>query len=89
LADIHGCVAIKICPVDLDSHPEYENWRPWLKSTDDSSSKMSPLFWILIPAAAVVFFLIGFLISRIYYRRRKAEPLLDENYENVQGRGQV
>lgn len=87
LADIHGCVAVKITPVD--DHPEYENWRPWQKSTDDSSSEMSPLFWIIIPAAAIVFFLFGFLISRLYYRRRKGEPLLDENYENVQGRGQV
>jgi alpha-galactosidase len=89
LADIHGCVAIKVTPVDLDSHPEYEDWRPWQKATADSSNTMSPLFWIIVPVAAVVFFLFGFLISGLYYRRRKGEPLLDENYENVQGRGQV
>jgi len=95
-ADIHGCVALKIVPVDLDKHPEYEFWRPWHASpyslscsaTDSlsSSTTTSSHIWVLVPVSSLLFFLLGFLIAYYYLKQqRKTDLLLHKNYNSVEG----
>jgi len=94
LADIHGCMALKITPVDLRSHSEYKDWRPWQviaqaqgSSVSSSSSGMSRLLWILLPLAACIFFIFGYFLARAYYKQHiQYQPLSDPRENLIQHR---
>jgi hypothetical protein len=73
IADIHGCVAIKVTPVTMKT--SYRDWRPWdvaFCNTEESSSstKYSPWYYVGFVLAVLLLSCFVFIATRTYYKNK-------------------
>jgi alpha-galactosidase len=70
VADIHGCMALRITPID--NRPEYRDWRPWQGTPcpDSSSDNSGLVYWIAMPLIALFVGLLVFFLTRAYYKNK-------------------